>query len=281
MKLIYPAKERSILGLAVCIVILAACSVQPLPSTETSAPLPSDTPTPTIDWFPVTDTPTLIPILAKAPTQDYRPGVGDQIFSDSFDQPAMWNTASSDQASATVARNRLILSINGPGPLSILTLRSQPVVGDFYAEATVDISLCSGKDQYGMLMRAAPGGNYYRLVVNCNGQVRLERVRAGETYPLLDWVASGDAPLGAPEQVKLGAWAVGREIRVFLNDQYQFTASDPVFPSGTIGFFAYANGTTPVTVSFSELSVSSVSYILPTVSPMPSWTPNSGDTPTP
>ena len=141
-----------------------------------------------------------------------------------------------------VTRNRLVLSITEPGPLSIASLRSQPAVGDFYAEATADISLCSGKDQYGMLFRASGSGDYYRFVLNCNGQVRLERVRGGVAYPLLDWFSSNDAPLGAPAQVKLGVWAVGREMRLFLNDHYQFSVVDPVFSTGTIGFFIYANG---------------------------------------
>jgi hypothetical protein len=195
-----------------------------------------------------------------------------------FDQPQAWNTANSGQASATVTRNRLILSINEDGPLAISSLRSQPGMGDFYAEATATISLCSGKDQYGMLFRAASLQDYYRLIVNCSGESRLERVRAGEKYILNDWLASGDIPLGAPAQVKLGVWVAGQEMRVFLNDHFQFSQTDPVFSNGTIGFFAYASGKTPVTVSFSDLAAYSVQYVSPTPTltptrtPVPTWT---------
>jgi hypothetical protein len=203
------------------------------------------------------------------------------IFTDSFDQPEMWNTASSDQASAMLTRNQLVLSIIGSGPLSIISLRSQPVVGDFYAETMVEVSLCSGKDQYGMLFRASGSENYYRFTVNCSSQLRLERVRGGETYPLLDWLPSGDAPSGAPARIKLGVWAVGREMRAFLNDHYQFSLLDPVFSSGTLGFFIFASGQTPVTVSFSNMSVYSVFYISPTPSLTPSLTPTPSRTPNP
>jgi hypothetical protein len=277
MKLTILAKRLLILLLAACGLVLASCSN--LVSIPTGTPTPSSTEpsTPTIVWFPPTSTPTAFLTQSLAPTEEYHPGVGDLIFTDSFDQPELWNTASSAQASATVTRNRLVLSITGPGPLSIVSLRGQPVVGDFYAEAMVDVSLCSGKDQYGMVFRAAPGGNYYRFTVNCNGQVRLERVRGGETYPLLDWLSSGDASLGAPAQEKLGIWAVGREMRVFLNDHFQFSLPDPVFSSGTIGFFIYTSGQTPVTVSFSGLSVYSVFYISPT----PTLTPPRTPTPSP
>jgi len=61
---------------------------------------------------------------------------------------------------------------------------------------------------------------------------------------------------------------VGREMRVFLNDHFQFSQRDPVFPSGRIGFFIYASGQTPVTISFSDLSAYSVAYIFPTPTPL-------------
>jgi hypothetical protein len=273
MKLTIPLKPILTFFLTAGGLILAACSSQ-LP-TPTSIPTaqPTETATATIIWFPATNTPTLFPTQAPVPTQDFQPGLGDVIFTDSFDQPKLWDTASSAQASAAVTRNRLILSISEPGPLTITSLRSQPVMGDFYAEAMVNLSLCSGKDQYGFLFRATPGGNYYRVSINCSGQLRMERVSAGVTYPLLDWLSSGDAPAGAPAEVKLGVWADGRETRIFLNDQYQVSVTDQIFSSGTLGFFAYADGQTPVTVSFSNLSVYPVSYLLPTITPIPSWTP--------
>jgi hypothetical protein len=261
--------------------VLAACSgLNPIP-TETPTLSITDTPTPTIIWFPLTNTPTFFLTTSPIPTEEYHPGVGALIFSDSFDQPGLWNTTSSAKASALVTRNRLILSISEPGPLSIISLRSQPVVGDFYAEAVVDINLCNGNDQYGMLFRASSSQDFYRFTVTCNGQLRLERVRAGETYPLLDWLSTGDIPLGAPAEVRMGVWAVDREMRIFLNDHFQASVLDPVFSSGTLGFFVFASGGDPVTISFSNLSTYSVSYIFPTPSPTPFLTPLSSPIPNP
>ena len=205
--------------------------------------------------------------------------MGNLVFSDSFDRPEVWNTSISEEASARLARNQLVLSINEPGPLSITSLRSQPEVGDFYAEAIVDINLCSGQDQYGMILRATPGGNYYRFTINCNGQERLDVIRNGETYALTDWLSSGDVSMGAPSQIKVGVWAAGREIRLFLNDHYQFSLVDPVFSNGTIGFFIYASGQTPVTIAFSDLAVYSVFYISPTPTPAVAETPAPSMTP--
>jgi len=262
MKLTILLQRTRTLVLAALGTLLAACSgLIPAPTGTPPSILATETPSATIVWFPATDTPTLFPTRAVTPTLDYHPGLGSLIFSDSFDQPSLWDTSTAGAASAVVARNRLVLTVNGPGPLSILSLRSQPVLGDFYALVSVDVSLCGGQDQFGMLFRAAPGGNYYRFTINCNGQVRLERSRSGSRLPLQNWQSTGDAPVGAPAQLTIGVWAAGTELRFFLNDHYQFAMRDPVFSRGTLGFFAYASGTVPVTVSFSDLEVYAVSII--------------------
>ncbi|HEX7541962.1 MAG TPA: hypothetical protein VF352_07515 [Anaerolineales bacterium] len=253
---------------------LTACSgLFPAP-TPTPAPVSATgTPTTTIIWFPPTNTPTAFSTQTILSTPEQRPGLGELLFADSFDQSGLWDTSVASQASATVNRNQLILSISGQGPLSIGSKRNQPTLGDFYAEASVKLSLCEGKDQFGMIFRASPGDNYYRFTVSCDGQTRLERSDSGSVLPLRDWLSSGDAPIAVPAEVKLGVWAVGSEMRFFLNDNYQFTQSDPVLHTGTLGFFVYASGSAPITASFSDLSVYSVSYVSPTPSLTPSRTP--------
>ncbi len=242
-------------------------------STPTFAiPTVTATITPTIQWFPPTKTHPQFPSQAIAATPEYHPGIGSLIFSDSFTSPELWNTSTSPQASASVTRNRLLLSFSGQGPFSVMSLRSQPSLDNFYAEATADISLCSQDDEYGLVFRAQPGLNFYRFVVNCAGQVRLERSHNGQIYPIQDWVSSGDATFGAPARVTLGLWAVGDEMRVFLNDNFQFSVRDPLFHSGSIGFFVLAGGKTSVTASFSDLLVYSVSYTAPAIPPSPSPT---------
>ncbi|MGD0611210.1 MAG: hypothetical protein ABSB41_06805 [Anaerolineales bacterium] len=254
---------------------MTACSGLILPATDTpTPPLPSPTETATIIWFPPTITPTVFPTNTFGPTQEPPTGIGSLIFTDAFDQPALWNTAISASASAVEESNRLILSLSGPGPSQILSLRSEPVLGNFYAEATASLQLCLAADSYGVLFRASPGGNYYRLVLNCKGQMRLERVRSNQAEPLGDWLSSGDIPTGAPADVKFGIWAVGGNLRFFLNDRFQFSAKDPLLSSGTLGFFIKANGLTPVTVDFLNLSVYSVSAVALTQTAVPLETPS-------
>jgi hypothetical protein len=259
------------------LVFLVACSgLSPAP-TPTITPIPdTQTPTTTIVWFPPTDTPTYFPTQTLLSTPDQMPGLGDLLFTDTFGQPGVWSTSKSDSDSAIVTRSQLLLSISGQGPLTIVSLRSEPILSDFYTEAVASLSLCEGKDEYGMLFRAALGDNYYRFVVSCDGQTRLERMVSGSLVPLNTWLSSGDAPIAAPAEVKLGVWAAGSEMRFFLNDHLQFTFRDPSLHSGTLGFFVYVNGAAPITVSFTDLSVYSVAY----VSPVPSLTPTKTPIPT-
>jgi hypothetical protein len=268
-------KLNSFYRVALLLVFLTACGGLSPASTPTSTPVvDTSTPTATIVWFPPTNTPSPIPARTTAPTPDQRPGLAELLFSDIFDQPDLWSKSVSDWASATVNRNRLVLSISGSGPVSILSLRSQPVLRDFYAEAMAKLSLCGGRNQFGMVFRSASGQDYYRFTVSCDGQARAERVRSGSNTPLLDWFSSGDIPSAAPAGVKLGVWAVGGEMRFFLNDHFQFSVRDSILSSGTLGFFAYANAADPITVSFSDLAVYSVAYTSPTPSPTPSRTPS-------
>ena len=99
--------------------------------------------------------------------------------------------------SQILERNRLTLALN-VSPATLVSLQNGLLLKDFYAEMTVSVNRCSIGDSYGMLFRAASEAYAYRFVLNCSGQVRADRIRGGQVYPLQDWLPSGDAPPGAP-----------------------------------------------------------------------------------
>lgn len=263
-----------------CALALASCQGILAPSLQTDTPGRTETPTLTVQWFPATHTVTSYPSVSPPqPTPEMRPGQEALLFTDEFTDPAVWTLASAAEASAALLPGRLVLSVSGPGPMRLVSLRSGPVVGDFYAQADASLSLCGPAGQFGLIFRAVSNGNHYRFSVNCAGSARLERVQGGQTAVVMEWQPSGDAPLGAPTDVRLGVWAVGRELRFFLNDRYQFSFRDPVYDRGTFGFFAYTPDQAPVAVSFSHLRVSSLSYVSPTPTPTPSRTAAATRTP--
>ena len=220
--------------------------------------------TATIVWFPPTGTPTPAPSAAPTATPVELPGVTDVLFSDDFSDPSHWQISSSDQGAAIIEGNRLTLAVRAPNA-TVITFRDEPLLGNFYAEVTASTALCAGKDDYGVLFRTASGNDYYRYALSCDGTERVDRVRSGQTSFMQPAVPSGDAPPGSPGEVRIGVWAVDNEFRFFLNGRYQFTVYDPLFKTGTLGFFAGAGGDNAVSISFSDLVVSQVVYASPTV----------------
>jgi hypothetical protein len=139
---------------------------------------------------------------------------------------------------------------------------------NFYLEITANPNLCRQADVYGLLLRASGPLDFYRFSVNCNGQIRLERVNHGESYVLQDWIASGEVPTGSPLVLRLGVWAYSNELRFFINGVYQFSAQDSVWKSGKIGVFAHSYEDTPLTVSFYDMQIMSIQGVtLPTATP--------------
>ena len=199
-------------------------------------------------------------------TPEMNPGVGHVMLEDDFSDDEVWDTAQSENGSAAISRNRLTLAVQ-PG-YYLASMRRELPLSDFYAEITARPSMCRGEDNYGLVVRGV-GSSFYRFVLACNGLIRAERITGGTRLPLQEPVPSGDAPPGAPGEVRMGIWAVGNEMRLFLNGRYQFTVLDPSFPTGAFGVFVRSAGETPATVTFSDLAVYEVDYTLPTKTPIP------------
>jgi len=194
------------------------------------------------------------------------PGIGAILLSDDFSDDTLWDVAVSDQGSAAIGRNRLTLAVQ-PG-VYLASLRRDVTLTNFYAEITAHTNLCRADDNYGLLVRAV-GSSFYRFVLSCNGLVHVERIKNGTKLIIFESVPSGDAPLGAPGEVRIGLWAVGAEMRLFLNGRFQFSIAEKTFPSGAFGVFARSMSDTPVTVTFSDLIVYDVGYEFPTRTPSP------------
>jgi hypothetical protein len=224
----------------------------------TATPQPTATatilPSATIDWFPATETPTPTATVPASATPDLRAGIGDLLFEDAFVDGAPWSLRASNLGSAALGSNELTLALLQPGGY-LSTERIEPSLRDFYLEITMAPSICVGQDEYGLLLRVQSNADFYRLGLSCDGQVRLDRVVGGTGASLQTWLFSAAVPSAAPSQVRVAVWAVGRELRIFIGDQFHFSVSDPLLPSGRIGLFTRAAGDTAVTVNFSDLSV--------------------------
>jgi hypothetical protein len=258
-----------ILGLTACEPVSpgsAAFSESPIAPLDSSAtPSPAASAGPTIDWFPSTPTSTPLPTRSVEPTQDLRPELGPVLLQDDFSQPGAWKTGQTSLGTVAYGKNELSLAIPNVRA-TIISLRAQPVLGDFYLEITATPSLCRGSDAYGLLLRASSANDYYRWILTCDGQMRLERVKGQLPAVVQDWTPRA----ARPDATRLSVWASGTQMRFLVDDIVQFEVHDPIFLSGSLGVFARSNGDNSLTVSFSDLVVRQVQ---PAARPTPTLTP--------
>jgi hypothetical protein len=241
------------------LLFLSAClpTPTPLPPLPTATPSPpTATPTATPVWFPptATYTPLPFPTAMLTATLDVRPQYGALLFSEDFANPEHWRLSKSPDGSVALGNHELSLGTAQPRAY-LSSLLQEARLDDFYLEINAAPSLCSGADEYGLLLRVSPGGDFFRFGLNCAGQARLDRFLGGIASSPMVPQPFGSIPPGAPSSSRLGVWAVGKELRFYANGEYLFSVSDASLPAGTIGVFVRAAADGPVTVNFSDLQV--------------------------
>jgi hypothetical protein len=218
------------------------------------SPTPTLTLTPTIQWFPVTATPALEVVPTATPNPAAQPRYGSVIYSDLTDTGKNWIAAQDANGSVSVKDDSITLVVNTPKGMSSI-FRKDTVLGDFYFESIMTVGLCKKDDQAGVIFREAGQQSYYRFLVNCQGMISLQQVVGGAPTILKDWSLSNQVKPGLSAPIKIGIWASGKTLRVYLNDELQLETSSGTFYSGGIGFTARAAADTPVTVNFSGVKV--------------------------
>ena len=237
---------------------LSSCFSQPtpLPLLPTDTISPSQTPTPTIVWFPATATYTPLPTITApvTPTVYIEPVYGSLILADDFSDPTLWTLGRTSMGNLALGENELTLVVTQPEGY-LFSLRKDTILRDFYLEITASPSICRGEDEYGLLLRVSPSLDLYRFSLSCNGQARVDRLLAGQASSPQPPTWSWAIPPGAPSTSRLAVWAAGKEMRFYANDTYLFTVQDPVLRSGGFGVFTRAAGEDSVTVNFSKLEI--------------------------
>jgi len=255
VKSIIQIGKRAWVHICIFAFLLSACfPISSIPTVPKATQTATETHTPTVIWFHPTETPTTAPRVVPSPTPELRPGVGTVLFSDNFALPTDWSLIETETGIISVANNELTAALSRAKGY-IYSVREGALFTNFYAEITASPTLCSGFDEYGMLLRFQSPGNFYRYSLSCNGQVRLDRVFGGAASSPQPWMETTSVPSAAPSSSRLGVWAVGKEMRFFVNDQHQFTISDSTLPSGAMGVFIRSGGDNAVTVNFSDLVV--------------------------
>jgi hypothetical protein len=253
------------LGLLVIglMVFSAGCDIllPPGPLEPTATPTQTLTPTPTIDWFPATPTPTFIPEPSPTPQPTLAgspDGVTELRVRDDFTDQTLWNTPISTSGNVAYGNESLTLAPALKG-VYLFSLSQHTISSQFYLELTVQTTLCQANDQYGVVFWRQAEGDYYRLLLNCAGQVRLELVQGGVLVVVHDWESASRIQPGAPATNRIGLYASGGVFQLYINDTFQFEEKVANGRSGDLGFFARTVTSSVMTVRISELEIYRVS----------------------
>ncbi len=239
--------------------ITTGCSVLlPAPT-----PLPTATvtetlmPTPTIDWFPATPTASGTPQATATPQPtlpDQQLGVGALLVMDDFSQMDFWATQQSQAGNIAYGINNLTLAVASEEAY-LLSLSRHEVPANVYLEIELETALCAPDDQFGLIFWQQSQGDYYRLLLNCASQYRLELVQGGQRIVLHDWESASRMQSGAPAHHQIGFWVYQGQFRLFINDTFQMEEKLAQDRSGLLGVFAQTLSSAALTVKFSNLNI--------------------------
>jgi hypothetical protein len=246
------AALSALLFLAGCDILLPAGPALPTATATTTL-----TPTPTIDWFPATPTPTLQPTDAPTPMptlEDVREGVTELVVSDDFSDTSAWTLPHSTAGNVAYGNNNLALAAAQNGAY-LFSESPYTLSSDFYLEFTVETSLCQGDDQYGVVFWQQSEGDFYRLLLTCEGSYRLEVAQGGSTIVIHNWEVASRFRPNAPASNRFGLWVRNGAFQLYINDTYQFEESIARDRSGDLGIFARTISGSALTVRFSDLQI--------------------------
>lgn len=242
----------------VLMLFLGACGAEETPVPEPSATpvLPTTEPSPTIDWFPRTPTPTpQIPVtqLPVEPTSS-TPPAANLITADDFSDLQIWQTDSSTAGTVAYETNALSLAVNG-GKNTLSSLSAHELPSDYYLEINLDAQMCSPDDQFGLILWNNSSSGTFRIWFSCSGQVMLDRVLPSGTTVLQKWQSARKFQVGSPATNRIGVRSVNNSLEVYVNETHQFTYSPLNKLNGALGVIAQSGSDLPMTIRVSDLQI--------------------------
>ncbi|MBN2046310.1 MAG: hypothetical protein JW750_00595 [Anaerolineaceae bacterium] len=247
--------------------------------TETPTISPTETAvateTPTRVWFPPTDTPIPQPKLpTPSPTADIRPVNAPILLEDDFASDNRWTTINAQYGQAAYGNEELTITVD-EARRSLYSFFLEPMPANHYLELDASASLCRGEDMYGMVLRTQSSDQFYRLAINCNGEVKLDLIRGNSVVPIASLASSAGVKPGPLQVLRIGVWAYGDTMSIYINDVYQFSAEKMMWQIGGIGVFARRAADSALTVSFDDLVVREALIEPPIPTQAPTATPAS------
>lgn len=260
LRLKTPSFNRLFIPLVLFLMALVS-GCAPLSPSETPVPTATltqtPTATPTIVWFPATPTATPIPNITPTPQPTFasqREGISGLLIDDNFSDDSLWRTSQSGTGNVAFGSESLTLAVSQPNA-SLDSISQHTLPENFYLEISTQLSLCQPEDQIGLLFWYLNAGDYYRLLITCGGQYRLELIQDGQSVVVQDWETASLMNLATPAANRLGLWVNQGRFQFFIDDVFQFEKKIAQNRSGGLGLFARTIEGSAMTIRFSDLQI--------------------------
>lgn len=182
----------------------------------------------------------------------------DLIFADDFDGglAGSWRLEGDAQGSSAIVDGRLLLTVSAPATVQYATLEDQ-IFTDFIVD--VDATQIGGTvgSSYGILIRMAAPGQFYRFEVTSNGEYTVERHDGDGAWERLTdgWQESEAIVRGVNQINKLRVAAVAGRFSFYANETLLVQVFDNAYPTGAIAVDAGTFNQIELQVAFDNFAV--------------------------
>jgi hypothetical protein len=122
-------------------------------------------------------------------------------------------------------------------------------LADFYLQADFKSgAVCSGKDGYGLLVRAPDKANGminsgYVFGFSCDGKYRVYRMDNGSYSGVKNWTANPAVAVGPNKKNVMGVYAKGGKLQLYANGMMIYEFTDSTYSGGLFGLMIRSEAT--------------------------------------
>jgi len=213
-------------------------------ATATATGTPGGTLTPTA-------TTTLTP-TATLGADDPRAALGSPTWHEDFADGGDWGLYADAHVRFELGDHELRMTAFNPNFYNgwLLSWRK---ASDFYLEASVEVGACAGRDAFGLMFRAPNASQGYLYGISCSGEYVLRTWNGESMSNLVVWTADGAIPSGPDLARRIGVWASGDKLSLYVDGKFLRQVTDATYTEGLFGLFVSSGSTPDFTVSVTSL----------------------------